>query len=156
MSAESVRAFLAERAPDVEIVALDFNSETMTMSAAWNIEPAQVAKTLTLKVGDRNVLVVACGDSRLDNQKVRAALGGRARMLPAEEAAALTGHPAGGVCPFALATPLPVYFDVKLQTYEEVVPAAGDTQAALRIEPRRFAELVGAEWVDVCKVADPG
>jgi prolyl-tRNA editing enzyme YbaK/EbsC (Cys-tRNA(Pro) deacylase) len=153
MSVDTVRAFLAERAPDVEIVPLDFNSDTMAMSAAWKIEPAQVAKALTLKVGDRNVLVVACGDSRLDNQKVKAALGGRARMLGAEEAAELTGHPAGGVCPFALATPLPVYFDVKLQAYEEVVPAAGDTRAALRIEPRRFAELVDAEWVDICKDA---
>jgi len=153
MSLQTVRAFLAEHAPDVEIVPLDFNSETMTMSAAWNIEPAQVAKALTLKVGDRNVLVVACGDSRLDNQKLKAALGGRARMLPADEAAALTGHPAGGVCPFALATPLPVYFDVKLRAYDEVVPAAGDKQAALRIEPRRFATLVDAEWVDICKDA---
>ena len=153
MSLESVRAFLAEHAPDVEIVPLDFNSETATMSAAWNVEPAQIAKALTLKVGERNVLVVACGDSRLDNQKVKAVLGGRARMLPAEEAAELTGHPAGGVCPFALATPLPVYFDVKLQAYDEVVPAAGDTHAALRIEPRRFATLVDAEWVDICKDA---
>jgi prolyl-tRNA editing enzyme YbaK/EbsC (Cys-tRNA(Pro) deacylase) len=151
MSLDTVRAFLAEHAPDVEIVPLDFNSETLTMSAAWNIEPAQVAKALTLKVGDRNVLVVACGDSRLDNQKVKAALGGRAKMLPADVAAELTGHPAGGVCPFALATPLPVYFDVKLQAYDEVVPAAGDRQAALRIEPRRFATLVDAEWVDICK-----
>jgi prolyl-tRNA editing enzyme YbaK/EbsC (Cys-tRNA(Pro) deacylase) len=151
MSVEAVRAFLAERAPDVEIVPLDFSSETMTMSAAWNVEPAQVAKTLTLKVGDRNVLVVACGDSRLDNQKVKTVLGGRAKMLPADEAAALTGHPAGGVCPFALATPLPVYFDVKLQAYDEVVPAAGDTHAALRIEPHRFADLVDAEWADLCK-----
>lgn len=155
MSVEAVRAFLAERAPDVEIVPLDFSSETMTMSAAWNVEPAQVAKTLTLKVGDRTVLVVACGDSRLDNQKAKAILGGRARMLPADEAAALTGHPAGGVCPFALATPLPVYFDVKLQAYDEVVPAAGDTHAALRIEPRRFADLVDAEWADLCKDGGP-
>lgn len=155
MSRESVRAFLAEHAPDIEIVPLEFNSETATMSAAWSIEPAQVAKALTLKVGERNVLVVACGDSRLDNQKVKAALGGRAKMLPPDVAAELTGHPAGGVCPFALATPLPVYFDVKLQAYEEVVPAAGDTHAALRIEPRRFATLVDAEWVDICKDA-PG
>jgi prolyl-tRNA editing enzyme YbaK/EbsC (Cys-tRNA(Pro) deacylase) len=151
VSVESVRAFLAERAPDVEIVPLDASSSTMTLSAAWNIEPAQIAKTLSLKVGDRNVLVVACGDSRLDNQKVKTVLGGRARMLPAEDAAELTGHPAGGVCPFALATPLPVYFDVRLRAYDEVVPAAGDTHAALRIEPRRFADLVGGEWVDVCK-----
>jgi prolyl-tRNA editing enzyme YbaK/EbsC (Cys-tRNA(Pro) deacylase) len=151
VSVESVRAFLAERAPDLEIVPLDSSSSTMTLSAAWNIEPAQIAKTLSLKVGDRNLLVVACGDSRLDNQKVKTVLGGRARMLPAEDAAALTGHPAGGVCPFALATRLPVYFDVRLRAYDEVVPAAGDTHAALRIEPRRFADLVGGEWVDVCK-----
>jgi prolyl-tRNA editing enzyme YbaK/EbsC (Cys-tRNA(Pro) deacylase) len=151
VSVDSVRAFLAERAPDLEIVPLDSSSSTMTLSAAWNIEPAQIAKTLSLKVGDRNVLVVACGDSRLDNQKVKTVLGGRARMLPADDAAALTGHPAGGVCPFALATPLPVYFDIRLRAYGEVVPAAGDTHAALRIEPRRFADLVGGEWVDVCK-----
>jgi prolyl-tRNA editing enzyme YbaK/EbsC (Cys-tRNA(Pro) deacylase) len=151
VSVESVRAFLAEKAPDVEIVPLDASSSTMTLSAAWGIEAAQIAKTLSLKVGDRSVLVVACGDSRLDNQKVKTVLGGRARMLPAEDAAELTGHPAGGVCPFALATPLPVYFDVRLRAYDEVVPAAGDTHAALRIEPHRFADLVGGEWVDVCK-----
>jgi prolyl-tRNA editing enzyme YbaK/EbsC (Cys-tRNA(Pro) deacylase) len=31
-----------------------------------------------------------------------------------------------------------------------VVPAAGSTHAALRINPVRMAELVDAEWVDVC------
>ena len=30
------------------------------------------------------------------------------------------------------------------------VPAAGSTNAALRIAPARMAELVGAEWIDVC------
>jgi prolyl-tRNA editing enzyme YbaK/EbsC (Cys-tRNA(Pro) deacylase) len=151
MSLESVRAFLAEAAPDVEIVELERSSSTMTLSAAWNVAPAQIAKTLSLRVGERNMLLVACGDSRLDNRKAKAQLGGKARMLPAEEAAALTGHPAGGVCPFALATPLPVYFDVRLKDYEEVVPAAGSTHAAMRIDPVRMAELVDAQWVDVCR-----
>ncbi len=54
------------------------------------------------------------------------------------------------MCPFGLATPLPVYFDVKLKAYDEVVPAAGSTHSAMRIAPLRMAELVGAEWVDVC------
>lgn len=151
MSLESVRAFMAERAPEVTIVELAQSSSTMTLSAEWNIAPAQIAKTLSLKVGDRNLLLVACGDSRLDNRKIRAELGGKARMLPPEEAAALTGHPVGGVCPFALATPLPIYFDVKLKAYDEVVPAAGSTHSAMRIHPIRMAELVGAEWVDVCQ-----
>ena len=155
MSLDSVRAFLAEAAPDVKIVELERSSSTMTLSAAWNVVPAQIAKTLSLRVGDRNLLLVACGDSRLDNKKAKSQLGGKARMLPAEEATALTGHPAGGVCPFALATPLPVYFDVGLKDYDEVVPAAGSTHAAMRIDPVRMAELVNAEWVDVCRDHEP-
>lgn len=148
MSLASVRAFLAERAPDVAILELPERSTTMTLSAAWHIAPAQIAKTLTLTVGGRSLLLVACGDSRLDNRK--AVFGGKTRMLPAEEAAALTGHPVGGVCPFGLATPLPVYVDVRLREFAEVVPAAGSTHAALRIHPERLAQLACGEWVDVC------
>jgi prolyl-tRNA editing enzyme YbaK/EbsC (Cys-tRNA(Pro) deacylase) len=37
-----------------------------------------------------------------------------------------------------------------LKNYAEVVPAAGSTHSAIRIDPLRMAELVGAEWVDVC------
>jgi prolyl-tRNA editing enzyme YbaK/EbsC (Cys-tRNA(Pro) deacylase) len=151
MSLESVRAFLAETAPDIAVVELGTSSSTMTLSAEWNIAPAQIAKTLSLRVGERNLLLVACGDSRLDNKKVKSVLGGKARMLPPEEATALTGHPVGGVCPFGLATPLPIYFDVKLKAFDEVVPAAGSTHSAIRIHPLRMAELVGAKWVDVCE-----
>jgi prolyl-tRNA editing enzyme YbaK/EbsC (Cys-tRNA(Pro) deacylase) len=151
MSLESVRAFLAERAPDIAIVELGTSSQTMTLSTAWGVKPAQIAKTLALRVGERNVLLIACGDSRLDNKKVKSAFGGKAKMLPPEEAAAITGHPVGGVCPFGLATPLPVYCDVMLKAYDEVVPGAGSTHAALRINPLRMAELVGAQWVDVCE-----
>ncbi len=88
---------------------------------------------------------------RLDNRKLKAALGGKARMLPPHEAAELTGHPVGGVCPFGLATPLPIYCDVLLRQYPLVVPAAGSTHSAMRIDPLRMAELAGAEWVDVCQ-----
>jgi prolyl-tRNA editing enzyme YbaK/EbsC (Cys-tRNA(Pro) deacylase) len=153
MSIESVRAFLAETAPDVAIVELARGSATTTLAAEWSIKPAQIAKTLSLRVGERNVLLVTCGDSRLDNKKVKAALGGKARMLPPEEAAAITGHPVGGVCPFGLAMPLPIYCDVSLRAFDVVVPAAGSTHTAMRIDPLRMAELVAAEWVDVCAVS---
>ena len=151
MSLESVRAFLAMKAPDVPIIELEMSSSTMALSAAWSIKPAQIAKTLSVRAGDRNVLLVTCGDARLDNRKAKAVLGGKVRMLPPDEAAAITGHPVGGVCPFGLTTPLPVYCDIALQAYDEVVPAAGSTHAAIRINPLRLAELVDAEWVDVCE-----
>lgn len=151
MSLESVRAFMAESAPDVKIVDLEMNSTTMAMSVAWGVKPAQVAKTLSVRAGDRNVLLVTCGDSRLDNKKVKSVLGGKVKMMTPEETAQITGHPPGGVCPFALATPMVVYFDVALRAFDEVVPAAGSPRAAMRINPVRFARLVDAEWVDVCQ-----
>lgn len=151
MSLESVRAFMADKAPDIEIVELEMDSTTMAMSSAWGVKPAQVAKTLSVRAGDRTLLLVTCGDSRLDNKKAKSALGGRVKMLSAEEAQALTGHPPGGVCPFGLATPMPVYFDVALKAFHEVIPAAGSTRAAMRIDPMRMAALVDAQWVDVCQ-----
>jgi Cys-tRNA(Pro) deacylase len=151
MSLESVRAVLAAQAPELEIVELTRDSETTYVSQTLGVQPAQVAKTLTLKVGERDVVLVACGDSRLSTPKVKAELGAKKfRMLPADDAAALTGHPVGGLCPLGLATPLPIYIDVQVKAYDEVVLGAGSTRHALRINPMRMADLVGAQWVDVC------
>lgn len=152
MSLESVRAFFAEKAPDIAIIELETSTATVTLAAeAHGVEPGRIAKTLSLRVGERTVLVVARGDARLDNRKLKEAFGGKAKMLGAEDVVALTGHPVGGVCPFGLATPLPVYCDVSLQAFDEVLPAAGAVHSAVRIEPQRMAQLVAADWVDVCQ-----
>jgi prolyl-tRNA editing enzyme YbaK/EbsC (Cys-tRNA(Pro) deacylase) len=97
------------------------------------------------------VLIVASGTSRMDNKKVKARFGGKPKMLGVHEVAEITGHEVGGVCPFGLKTPLPVYCDVSLKAFDVVVPAAGSTHSAVRIAPVRMAELVGAEWIDVCQ-----
>ena len=152
MSLASVRAFFAQHAPDIAIIETQDSSATVALAAAAHgVEPARIAKTLSLRIGERVVLVVARGDARLDNRKAKAALGGKPRMLDADEVAALTGHPVGGVCPFGLSHPLQVYCDVSLRAFDEVVPAAGSTQSAVRISPERMAALTGAEWVDVCQ-----
>lgn len=154
MSLESVRAFFAEHAPEIAVIVTEQSSATVPLAAAAHgVEPGQIAKTLSLRVNDEVVLVVARGDARLDNRKTRAALGGKPRMLGQEEVEALTGHPVGGVCPFGLATPLKVYCDISLKAFDIVVPAAGSTHSALRIAPQRMAELTKAEWVDVCQEA---
>jgi prolyl-tRNA editing enzyme YbaK/EbsC (Cys-tRNA(Pro) deacylase) len=152
MTVESVRAFFAAHAPDIEILETEASTATVEMAAAGHgVQPAQIAKTLSLKVKERTVLVVTSGTARLNNRKIKDVLGGKPRMLGADEVVALTGHPVGGVCPFGLATPLPIYCDISLQKFAEVVPAAGSTNSALRIAPTRMAELVNAEWVDVCE-----
>jgi prolyl-tRNA editing enzyme YbaK/EbsC (Cys-tRNA(Pro) deacylase) len=61
------------------------------------------------------------------------------------------GDEVGGVCPFGLPRLLRVYCDASLKDFDEVLPAAGATHAAVRIQPERLAELTGAEWVDVTR-----
>ena len=152
MSLESVRAFLTANAPELSVTVTDKSSATVLLAAeALGVEPGQIAKTLSVRVGDRVVLVVTKGTARLDNKKARDALGGKPRMLGADEVVALTGHPVGGVCPFGLATPLQVYCDVSLKEFAEVWPAAGSVHSSGRMSPARMAELTGASWVDVCQ-----
>jgi prolyl-tRNA editing enzyme YbaK/EbsC (Cys-tRNA(Pro) deacylase) len=151
MTVETVRAFLATHAPDIKIVELDGSTATVELAARGHgVRPAQIAKTLSLRIKDRVLLIVTSGTARLNNRKIKDVLGGKPRMLTADEVVALTGHPVGGVCPFGLATALPVYCDLSLKAFDEVLPAAGSTNSALRIDPARMAALVEAEWIDVC------
>jgi prolyl-tRNA editing enzyme YbaK/EbsC (Cys-tRNA(Pro) deacylase) len=153
LSLDSVRAFLREKAPDIAIIDQGASTATVAEAAlALGVEPGQIAKTLSIRVQDEAILIVARGDARLDNRKTKAAFGGRPRMLGAEEVEALTGHPVGGVCPFGLATPLPIYCDQSLKDFAEVYPAAGSRTASVKLSPGRLAELVGARWTDVCSV----
>jgi prolyl-tRNA editing enzyme YbaK/EbsC (Cys-tRNA(Pro) deacylase) len=152
MSLESVRAFFAEKAPDITVIESPMSSATVALAAeAYGVEPARIGKTLSLRIGERVVLIVTSGTSRMDNKKVKAQFGGKPKMLGLEEVAAITGHEVGGVCPFGLKTPLPVYCDVSLQAFDEIVPAAGSTHSAVRIAPSRMVELTAAEWIDVCQ-----
>jgi len=151
MSLQSVQQFFADNAPDVEIIELSQSTATVALAAAaHNVEPGQIAKTLSLKVKNEVILVVAKGDARLDNKKLKDAFGAKARMLSSDELVAVTGHPVGGVCPFGLENPLSVFCDVSLKQYAEVLPAAGAIHSAVRISPDRMAELTAAKWVDVC------
>jgi prolyl-tRNA editing enzyme YbaK/EbsC (Cys-tRNA(Pro) deacylase) len=97
--------------------------------------------------------VVAKGDARIDHKKFKDAFG-KGKMLGLDEVVELTGHPVGGVCPFGLARALPVYLDVSLQTYEEVIPAAGSVNSAVRISPALMLKITNGQWVDVCQSAE--
>ena len=146
-----MRAFFAANAPDISVIVTEASSATVTLAAeAHGVQPAQIAKTICLRVGEQTMLIVTSGTARLDNRKFKDRFGGKARMLDAEQVLEATSHPVGGVCPFGLPKPLSVYCDVTLKAFDEVVPAAGATNAAVRLSPQRMAELIGAEWVDVC------
>lgn len=152
MSLQSVKDFFAANAPDITVIELETSTATVALAAEGHgVEPGQIAKTLAFRVEDDVILIVARGDARIDNKKFKAAFGGKPRMLPLEEVEAETSHPVGGVCPFGLSRPLRIFCDTSLRAYDEVVPAAGAINAAVRISPERMAELTGASWIDACQ-----
>src|SRR3569623_2702780 len=116
MSLEAVRAFFAEKAPDITVMESPISSATVPLAAeAYGVEPGMIAKSLSLRIGERVILFVAAGTSRMDNKKVKAACGGKPKLLGLEEVAEITGHEVGGVYPFGLRTPQPKYCDESLK-----------------------------------------
>ena len=154
MSLESVKAWVAEHAPELRLIEAHGSTATVADAAATlGVEPGRIAKTIALRIGERVLLLVTRGDARLDNLKCKVAFGGRIRMLDADATLAATGHVVGGVCPFGLANPLPVYTDVSLRAFHTVFPAAGSRNASLEIAPERL-EVTQAMWVDCCTLPD--
>jgi len=156
MSLESVRAWIAENAPDLPIIEVEASTATVeTAAIALGVLPGRIAKTLAVRTGDHTFLLVARGDARLDNRKCKDEFGGRPRMLDADATFELTGHKVGGVCPFGLKTELPIYLDVSLQAFDVVYPAGGSLNTSVEVPTMRLFDLVGDRWVDVCKLPEP-
>ena len=152
MSLQSVRDFFAARQLDIPIIELEVSTATVALAAeAHGVEPGRIAKTLSFRLNAGQVIIlVAAGDTRIDNRKFKEALG-KGKMLHLDEVVELTGHPVGGVCPFGLASPLPIYRDTSLQNFDEVLPAAGAIHSAVRISPTQLAAVTDGQWVDVCQ-----
>ncbi|MBQ9392450.1 MAG: YbaK/EbsC family protein [Oscillospiraceae bacterium] len=156
MSVEKVREYLARYGMADRIREFDTSSATVELAArALGVEGRRIAKTLSFKVGEGAVLVVAAGDAKVDNGKFKQCFGVKAKMLTAEEAVALVGHAVGGVCPFALPQGVRTYLDVSLRRFDTVFPAAGSSASAAEMTCEELERCCGdsfVAWVDVCKM----
>ena len=152
MSVESVKKFFIDNGLKDPVFKLEECGATVDLAAkTLGVDPSLIAKTLSFRLKDRDILIVTKGDARIDNRKYKDFFKTKAKMLDHDEVAQITGHPVGGVCPFGLANPIEVYIDVSLNTYEYVYPAAGSAFTALKIRPQDMQELTDAEFIDVCK-----
>ena len=153
MSIEKVRAYFDTLGIGEKIREFPVSSATVELAAqALGVEGARIAKTLSFKLDERTILVVAAGDAKVDNTKYKAAFGGKAKMLTPEEAVERVGHAVGGVCPFAVNEGVEIYLDESLRRFDTVFPAAGSSNSAIELtcdELSRYAK--SDKWVDVCK-----
>lgn len=153
MSIEKVRAYLKKFGAAERIIEFDVSSATVELAAAaLGCPGARIAKSISFKLGDRAVLIVAAGDAKIDNPKYKVRFGAKAKMLTPEEAEELIGHAVGGVCPFAVKEGVEVYLDQSLRRFETVFPACGSSNSAIELTIKELEEYSGSsQWVDVCK-----
>lgn len=152
MSVESVKRQFEELNLGIEVIELPQSTATVDLAAqAIGVEPGQIAKTMALELKEETILIVSKGDARIDNRKYKDKFTTKAKMLSFDDVAQITGHPVGGVCPFGLKTQLKIYLDSSLKQYEYVYPAAGATNAAVKIDLAMLENITNGIWVDVCK-----
>ena len=153
MSWDSVKEYLSQFGVENRMVSFSVSSATVELAAqALGVAPARIAKTLTFASGDGCIAVVFAGDARIDNSRFKTVFHEKASMLSAERVEALTGHPVGGVCPFALKPNVPVYLDESLKRFQTVYPAAGTPSSAIELtldELFCFSHAKG--WICVSK-----
>ena len=156
MSIEKARAHLRDYGIENRVQEFTVSSATVELAAeALGVEPERIAKTLSFKMGEGCVLIVAAGDARIDNHKFKEQFAAKAKMLAADEVLQLIGHAVGGVCPFGINLGVPVYIDESILRFKTVYPAVGSSNSAVELTPEELYEYARAlGWVDVCKLPE--
>lgn len=156
MSIERVKEYFRQYDMEDKILEFDVSSATVELAAqALGCEPQRIAKTLSFKIGDEAILIVAAGDARINNGKYKAKFGTKAKMLSADEVEQMVGHAVGGVCPFGINKGVKVYLDESLKRFETVFPACGSSNSAMEMTMEDLERYSGyEEWVDVCKLPE--
>lgn len=153
MAIEKVRAHLAKWGAQGRIREFGVSSATVELAAqALGCGPERIAKSLTFRVGDGAVLVVAAGDAKVDNAKFKARFHVKASMLHPDEVEEKIGHAVGGVCPFGVNPGVEIYLDESLKRFSTVFPACGSPNSAVELTIPELEKFSGSPaWVDVCK-----
>lgn len=156
MSFEKAKAWLDARGFGDRVREFEVSSATVELAAAaLGCEGARIAKTLSFKLSDGVVLIVAAGDAKVDNHKFKEKFHQKAKMLTPEEAVELVGHAVGGVCPFGVNDGVRVYLDESLRRFDIVYPACGSSNSAVKLTPEELCAASGGEWADLCKLPEP-
>lgn len=153
MAIDIVREYLRQFGADEKIQEFETSSATVELAAkALGCAPSRIAKSLSFKIEEKAVLIVAAGDAKIDNVKFKAQFGAKAKMLRPDEVEPMIGHAVGGVCPFGICEDVAVYLDESLRRFETVFPACGSSNSAIELTLPELEQYSHSRaWVDVCK-----
>ncbi len=151
-SVEEVKSYLASW----EIEVWEFAEPTPTSqraAQAVGCEVAEIAKTILFLIGKTPVVVVSCGNVKINTSQLKRAtqLTGKVRLPGPDDVENHTGYVPGGVCPFLLPDELQILLDSSMRRFPIVYAAAGNDHSAVPITFAQLQEITGGAEVDVCQ-----
>ena len=156
MAIEKVREYFKEIGIEDRILEFDVSSATVELAAqALGCEGKRIAKSHSILVDGKAIIIVTAGDGKIDNPKYKAEFHTKAKMLSPDQVDELIGHSIGGVCPFGINPDVRVFLDESLKRFETVFPACGSSNSAIELTVDELYKYSNAEkWVDVCKLPE--
>lgn len=156
MSVERVKEYFRQYGMEDRVLEFTESSATVELAAkAVGTEPARIAKSISFLVGDKAILIITAGDTKIDNHAFKDKFGVKAKMLTPEQVIDMIGHAIGGVCPFAVNDGVDIYLDESLKRFDIIYPAAGSSNSCIRLsilELEKYSNY--KEWVSVCKLKE--
>jgi prolyl-tRNA editing enzyme YbaK/EbsC (Cys-tRNA(Pro) deacylase) len=153
-SAQRVQAALRAAGHPAEVTTFDQSTRSSAEAAqAIGCSVAEIAKSLVFraKQSGRPVLVIASGDKRVDEKKLKALLGEKVGRADADFVREKTGYAIGGVPPLAHSTAPLVLLDETLWRFQRIWAAAGTPNAVFPLSPDDLPGLTGGERADVAQ-----
>lgn len=148
----NLEAFIREVGVEAEVIPLGVETPTVdTAAAAMKVTPEQIFKSILFQAKDgRFVMVIACGNGRVDLERVRAITGLQGLKLAKPDVVfAQTGYPAGGTPPVGHKEKFPVIVDTKVAAQEWGYAGGGRPELLVKIKSSDIIRLTGASVHDV-------
>jgi prolyl-tRNA editing enzyme YbaK/EbsC (Cys-tRNA(Pro) deacylase) len=148
--------FIQENGLVVEMVAPGAHMPTVdAAAAAMGVASERIFKSILFQsLAGRCVMVVACGNARINIQRVQDLTGiFGLKLAKPDVVLAKTGYPAGGTPPVGHREKFPVIVDAAVATQEWGYAGGGQPELLVKIKSADIIRLTGAAVHDVVAVA---
>lgn len=148
MSKSLARVKAALQQAGIAAQVLEMPGETRTAAqaaAAARVALDQIVKSIVFRgESGRLALFLTAGGNQVDAAKASVLVGEPLGRADADTVRAATGFAIGGVSPLGHLTPLPIWFDPRLNDFPEIWAAAGTPRHIFAIAPAALLTLTRA------------
>lgn len=155
--AERLAAFVAAEGIDADVLFPAGPTATVAEAAATlDVPPTRIVKSLLFaSQGGEYLLVVACGEAKIDRERLAETAGlPKLKLASPATVLAVTGCAVGGMPPVGHGESLPVIVDRAVLAEPMVYGGGGRIDAVLRILPEDIVRLNQATLADVTEATE--